>query len=393
MYTILKQLVLGTSVFNGWPSPSAPHPAIPAGKLHSLSRHCGPYEVGVHVQELIDQSRLDPWAYLDGDRGSAPVNRAVMLSTYYPTAMRNPDDDENFPRYVMPYMPKLTAAIYDEDVFSELHLNASFSRLYSVTRENGPLLHVPGEVFPVIIALASNGYIVACMDHSHDALVVELLNHTLLHGRLPLTGNHPLLTLDLDTRVNDTKFALDELSKLDVLAEHFSVSDELFNVSRVGMIGHSLGGATMSTTMLRDSRIAAGVGLDGPFFGPEREAGLDSPILILGAEGHDSTKKGWWTVWSDVWPKLRAWKKQLNIKGTGHMSFSDVPLIIDVFNLRNDLPDQDGETYSWGTISGARMIEIHTAYVAAFFDKFLKGRSSKLWDGESDRFPEVEFIM
>ncbi|MCJ1392747.1 hypothetical protein MMC18_005618 [Xylographa bjoerkii] len=307
-------------------------------------------------------------------------------------------------------MPTLTAAIYDEDVFAELGLNGSFSNLYTTVRENGPILHVPGEAFPVIMistgggasrfyytalaeALASAGYIVACMDHSHDSLVVELLNHTLLHRRIPVVGNHTLLMLDLDARVNDTIFALDELSKLDVLAEHFSTSDEVFNVSRVGMMGHSLGGATMSTAMLLDSRIAAGVSLDGVFFGPEQETGLDSPYLILGAEGHDSTKKGWWSNWPDMWPKLRAWKRQLNIKGTGHVSFCDVPLIIDILGFRKDLPDPDGEIDNWGTISGNRMLEIQTAYVAAFFDNFLKGRSSELLDGETDQFPEVDFIM
>ncbi|MCJ1434282.1 hypothetical protein MMC27_003649 [Xylographa pallens] len=413
MYTYLKQLVLGLSTYNGWTAPSAPQSALSllAGDQQQyLSHSSGPYEVGVHVQELVDPSRLDPWSYLDGDRGSGPFNRVVMMSTYYPTAMKDPDDEGKPPLHVMPYMPNLTAAIYDKDVFAQLGLNDSFTNLYTSARENGPILHIPGEPFPVIMvstgggttrfyytalaeALASTGYIVACIDHSHDSLVVELLNHTLLHGRLPLAGNHTLLLMDLDARVGDTMFALDELDKLDVLVEHFSTSGEVFNVSRVGMMGHSLGGATMSTSMLRDARIAAGVSLDGVFFGPEQEAGLDSPFLILGAEGHDSSKEGWWSNWPHVWPKIRAWKKQLNIKGTGHVSFSDVPLIFDILDLRKYLPDPDGEVDNWGTISGARMLEIETAYVAAFFDRFLKGKSSKLLEGETGQFPEVDFIM
>ena len=414
MYTYLKQLVLGFSIPNGWIAPAAPQSALSllaGGLQHRLSHPSGPYAVGVHVQELIDPSRLDPWSYLDGDHGSGPVHRVVMLSTYYPTALKAPDDEEKPPRHIMPYMPPLTAALYDEDVFAALGLNGSFSHLYTPAREDGPILHIPGEPpFPVIMvstgggtsrfyytvlaeALASTGYIVACMDHSHDSLVVELRNHTLLHGRVPVTGNHTLLLMDLDARVSDTSFALDELRKLDVLGEHSATSGEVFNVSRVGMMGHSLGGATMSTSMLRDSRIAAGVSLDGVFFGPEQEAGLDSPFLILGAEGHDGTKEGWWSGWPAMWPKIRAWKKQLNIKGTGHVSFCDVPLIFDILGFRKDLPDPDGEVDNWGTISGARMLEIETAYVAAFFDRFLKGKSSKLLEGESGQFPEVDFIM
>ena len=415
MYTYLKQLLLGVSIHNGWPAPSAPqsaaHSRVSAGQHHSLFHLSGPYEVGVRVQELIDPSRLDPWAYLDGDCGNGPVNRAVMMSTYYPTAVRNPADDGKPPRHVMPYMPKLTAEVYDRNVFAALGLNGSFATFYTAARENGPMLHIPGEAFPVVMvstgggttrfyytalaeALASTGYIVACVDHSHDSLVVELLNHTLLHGGLPVTGNRPLLLMDLDARVNDTMFALDELGRADVREEHFSTSDAGLNVSRVGMMGHSLGGATMSTTMLRDPRIAAGVSLDGAFFGPEQEAGLDSPYLILGAEGHAGRKKGlWWSKWPDMWPKIRAWKKQLNIKGTGHVSFCDVFLAIDALGLRGDLPEPDGELDNWGTIGSARMLEIQAAYVTAFFDRFLKGKSSELLDGETAQFPEVEFIM
>ncbi|MCJ1294618.1 hypothetical protein MMC34_006176 [Xylographa carneopallida] len=418
MYTYLKQLLLIASIYDGWTAPPALQSAtfqVSVGQQHRLCQSSGPYEIGVHIQELIDPSRLDPWAYLDNDRSSGPVNRAVMISTYYPTAIKHPnddddDDDSKPPLYTTPYMPVLTAAIYDAQVFAQLGLNSSFTDLYSSAHINGPILHVPAEPFPVLLfssgggasrffytalaeALASTGYIVACIDHSHDSLVVELLNHTLLHGGLPVNGNRTLLMMDLDARVQDTRFALDELSRLDVLEQHFATSDEVFNVSRVGMVGHSLGGATMSTAMLLDSRIAAGVSLDGVFFGPELEAGLDRPFLILGAEGHDSAKEGWWSTWPGMWPKIRAWKKQLNVKGTGHASFSDVPLIIDVLDIRKDMPDPDGEVDNWGTISGARMLEVQTAYVTAFFDRFLKGKSSKLLEGAAAEFPEVDFIM
>ncbi|MCJ1287893.1 hypothetical protein MMC26_007245 [Xylographa opegraphella] len=413
MYRYLMQLLLGGSFYNGGRAPSTPRAALlPSsnGQPQRLSYSSGPYEISVRVQELIDPSRLDPWAYLDSDRGSGPVNRAVMMSTYYPTSVKDPEDDEKPPQYTMPYMPKLTAELYDEEVFAGLSLNGSFANLYTAAREDGPVLHVPGEAFPLVMlstgagssrfyytvlaeSLASTGYVVACMDHSHDSFAVELLNHTVLHGRLPLTGNHTLRTMDLDARVNDTILALDELSKPDGLAKLFLTTGGVFNVSRVGMLGHSLGGATMSTTMLLDSRIAAGVSLDGAFFGPEQKAGLDSPYLILGAEGHDRTKKGWWSNWPDMWPKIGAWKKQLNIQGAGHVSFSDVPLIVDNLGLRKDVPDPNGEADNLGTISGARMLEIQTAYVSAFFDKFLKGKHSKLLDGETGQFPEVEFIM
>ena len=408
MYTYLKQLVLGAFLYDGWRAPSTPQAetlVLPIGKQNSIVHPGGPYDVAIHVQELIDYSRLDPWASLDS---GGPVNRVVMMSTYYPTAVKDPNNEGKPPRYLMPYMPDLTAAIYDDDVFSNLGINGSFSYIYSAAREEGAMLHVPGETFPVIMMstgggttrfyytalaekLASTGYIVACIDHSHDSLVVELLNHTLLHGRIPLPHNHTQRMLLLDTRVNDTIFALDELSKSNLLVEHFSTSDEAVNVSRVGMVGHSLGGATMATTMLRDSRIAAGVSLDGPFFGPEQETGLDNPYLVMGAEGHDSTEKGWWSSWRDVWPKLRAWKRQLNVKGSSHASFSDIPLILDILNVRKDLPDDVRKEI--GTIGGYRMLEIQGAYVAAFFDKFLKERNSKLLDGETDQFPEVDFIM
>lgn len=51
------------------------------------------------------------------------------------------------------------------------------------------------------------------------------------------------------------------------------------------MVGHSIGGASASETMLRDERVDAGINLDGTVFTPV-EPDLDRPFLLLGGGQH-----------------------------------------------------------------------------------------------------------
>ena len=50
-------------------------------------------------------------------------------------------------------------------------------------------------------------------------------------------------------------------------------------MKRIGMFGHSFGGASTSSAMYADKRIRAGLGLDGAVLGPVAEARLDRPYL------------------------------------------------------------------------------------------------------------------
>jgi Platelet-activating factor acetylhydrolase, isoform II len=58
----------------------------------------------------------------------------------------------------------------------------------------------------------------------------------------------------------------------------------LIDPSRIAMAGHSLGGASAIPAMLADSRIRAGIDMDGATHAPIPDEGLPRPFLFLGKQ-------------------------------------------------------------------------------------------------------------
>ena len=58
----------------------------------------------------------------------------------------------------------------------------------------------------------------------------------------------------------------------------------LIDPSRIAMAGHSAGGAAAIAAMLADSRIRAGIDMDGATHAPIPEPGLSRPFLFLGKQ-------------------------------------------------------------------------------------------------------------
>ena len=94
--------------------------------------------------------------------------------------------------------------------------------------------------------LASHGYVVVAIDHPHDAAIVQFPD-----GHVVIPSSQMDITRALEVRVADTVFLLNELARLTRSGAFAGRLD----LSRVGMFGHSLGGAAAASTMLVDRRI------------------------------------------------------------------------------------------------------------------------------------------
>ena len=77
---------------------------------------------------------------------------------------------------------------------------------------------------------------------------------------------------------SDVCFLLDELAG----AHPAWPGAGLIDPSRMGMAGHSAGGAAAIAAMLADSRIRAGIDMDGSTAAPIPDEGLARPFLFLG---------------------------------------------------------------------------------------------------------------
>ena len=192
-------------------------------------------------------------------------------------------------------------------------------------------------------------------------------------------------------RAADVCFVLDELTG----AHAAWPGAGLIDPSRMAMAGHSAGGAAAIAAMLADSRIRAGIDLDGSTAAPIPDEGLARPFLFLGKESNYTPgsggavttlrdrklRKGAVITWERDWELLTGWKRWLVVAGAVHASFTDLAL----------LADQTGIVDTGAGLSGARSLDITRAYVRAFFDQHLRGRPQALLDQPSPRYPEVTF--
>ena len=227
--------------------------------------------------------------------------------------------------------------------------------------------------------LASHDYVVAGIDHTYESLATAFPDGritTCLAREAPRRG--PGFWEKVVTgRAADVSFVLGELTG----AHPAWPGAGLIDPSRIAMAGHSAGGAAAIAAMLADSRVRAGIDMDGATAARIPARGLSRPFLFLGKQSNYTPGgEGPVTTWERDWKLLTGWKRWLLVAGAMHASFTDLAL----------LADQTGIDLGAG-LPGARSLDITRAYVRAFFDQHLRSRPQALLDQPSPRYPEVTF--
>ncbi|WP_283137099.1 alpha/beta hydrolase family protein [Rhizohabitans arisaemae] len=349
-------------------------PESTAGQRLTVPSPSGKHPVGTVSVHLVDQARPDPWKN-DG------AKRELMISLWYPA-------QEVKGHEVAPWMPKAAADRYQSENGLEpgaILMDRTAGHLGApIAKHLGKLpviLYSPGanasRAYGTGLAqeLASHGYVVVTVDHTYDASVVEFPG-----GRVERGPEVTDFAKAVTVRVADVRFVMDQLPKLD--------KERVFQLDRIGMFGHSLGGAATSSTMHEDKRIKAGLGLDGAIFGEVGVSGLDRPYLVVDTPGKGGMATN--PVLRKFWDGLRGWRLNLTLKGAAHNSFGDDVLLIPMAAKALGLTKQQLEEVV-GTIPAARALAFQRAYVPAFFDLHLRGRKVPLLDGPSPDFPEVGY--
>ncbi|GGR70318.1 lipase [Streptomyces aureoverticillatus] len=358
---------------------AARHKTLPRLKLPAPT---GPHAVGRTSLHLVDHGRRDPWVPKAGAR-------ELMVSLYYPARKGTGTP--------APYMTTKGARLLLDDrgiddvppeVLSGTRTHTRAGALPA--RGTYPLVllspgfEVPGTTLTGLAEeLTSRGHVVAVTDHAYEAVGVEFPGK----GTLPCAACG---RVDEDTveaaakgRGDDLSYVIDALTgkpggptsggKRPVW-RHASMIDR----RRVGMAGHSLGGAGTAAAMAKDGRIRAGANLDGPFPGLGPAADLSGrPFLLLGTAA-DHGPGGRDRTWDTAWDRLSGWKRWATVSGADHFAFTDLA------TLAGQLGGDDPEG-----LPGGRAAAITGAYTGAFFDLHLRGRHSPLLDGPSADHPEV----
>jgi predicted dienelactone hydrolase len=133
---------------------------------------------------------------------------------------------------------------------------------------------------------------------------------------------HPELQRLIDIRAADARFVLDQLTAL-ARAHSSSPLAAHLDLRHVGILGHSMGGATAVQVLAADPRFKVGVNLDGKLFGSQPDERLRQPLLWMQS---DEAKQQEYTQGRDrLLGGLRAGGDVLTVRGSVHMSFSDMP--------------------------------------------------------------------
>jgi dienelactone hydrolase len=286
-------------------------------------------------------------------------------------------------------------------------------------REGAPV-HLAAQRYPVVLYqpgygdirgtgtglasdLASRGYIVVTMDDTYEAQVVEFPGGRLATPRPNQSHVGP-------ARLADTRFVLNELVRLrsganpDALHRRLPTGlSKAIDTSKVGMFGHSLGGAMAAQAMAADSRIYAGIDLDGTILVKKRSLNpkLDEdlarklgrrPFMLFTRQGHDAQDD---PTLAGFWAGLRGWRLFLALRNAQHFTFTDFEEFLSQLLAAGIRPDgitRKLVTGFIGTIQPSQAVAAERAYIAAFFDLHLRGQQSKLLEGPSPQYPQIEFL-
>ncbi|MCW3819393.1 hydrolase [Micromonospora sp. DR5-3] len=389
----------------------------------ALPAPTGPYDIGTVSLHLVDHTRQDPW-------WPTAHSREIMISLWYPARRvgRRP---------LAPWMPpgalahhRAVTASRLEDMAQRLGLGEVEISLdgvdFPITHaQAGAPVEPPVDPYPVVLYspgantpraegttlvedLASHGYVVLTIDHTYDAGQVEFPGGRVEPDRPNLDPDG--LYSALKVRIADTRFVLDTLAALNAGrtpdAGHHPLPAGLrgcLDLARIGMFGHSLGGATTAQTMAHDGRISAGIDLDGhviptvsvaPPTPRETVAELvgevatrigDRPFMIMSSDGRGPDQLG--VLMTGFWYKLRGWRRFLSITGSTHSSYTDDMQLFHQLSAAGIIPAAlVGER-----VDPNRATDAQRTYIGAFFGLWLRSRDAHLLDGPSTRYPEVIF--
>ena len=120
--------------------------------------------------------------------------------------------------------------------------------------------------------LASNGFIVAAIDDRHPAAEIDFSSDAALATSVGRAERK------LDAQVGDVVALIDDLARLD--RERSSLHGRL-DLSNLGVVGFSFGGAVAAESARRDPRLRVAVNLDGYMYGGAYRSSVARPFLYL----------------------------------------------------------------------------------------------------------------
>jgi dienelactone hydrolase len=325
--------------------------------------------------------------------GPFPVGRAadawedLTLWMWYPAAAAVPADD---------YLPP---AIRSEWQHARPGFINFLTRDLSAVRAHGArnVAMSPSEsAYPVVLMraggsgsslnfttlaedLASHGYIVVGLD------MPATMNPELCVGR---TDEEACATSVMAPLIKGIGRALDRLHTLESDDSRFKGRLDL---TRVGMFGHSFGGAQVAQFCAEDSRCRAGVNIDGRPFGSVIQRGIQVPFMFLLSDHtreNDPESRRILDQIQAIYDHQPAdARSRAAILGAHHFTFSDDGALLKSVLFRGIL-----RLFGRLHIGGRRQLDVTAYALRTFFDAHLEGARRVPVVLTSQQFPELVLL-
>ena len=303
----------------------------------------GTYAVASQSVTFVDASRVDPYSQ-EGE------NRKLTVQFFYPSEAQSTD--------IFPLV------VFSHGAFGYRGSNLSTYK-----------------------DLASNGYVVCSIDHSFHSFFAQhtdgsrtLVNMDFLNDAVNITNGvyndktayektHEWLAL----RAADMNFILDEMLHDESGKLPIGISSRI-NSDKIGLFGHSLGGATAAQLARMRMDVDAVAVIDGTMFSEEtafengRVKLTDNPypvpLLNLYNEDHYNDAQQQGLAYSNLSASAHAAQAyDVVIRGSGHLNFTDLPLFSPAL----------ASMLGIGSVDSRYCIDTMNDIVLAFFNHTLKG--------------------
>jgi len=248
--------------------------------------------------------------------------------------------------------------------------------------------------------LASHGYVVVGIDAPYRTGVVAFPDGRVIRrtdqNDLEIYSDEErprVATRLLGAWTADIGFALDRLSQLNASDSSGRFTGRL-DLSRVGVFGHSFGGAQAAQFCHDDDRCKAGVDIDGRLFGSVIRDGMRKPFMLLISRGRgergsaDPETAAILAEIRSMYGRLPSnTRRWAFIRGANHFAYNDGAGV-----LLNDLLRGALRVSGLLEIDGRRQLAITSYAVRAFFDAYLKKGSTLPLELSRSQYPELEVV-
>ncbi|KAJ5819335.1 Alpha/Beta hydrolase protein [Penicillium riverlandense] len=220
------------------------------------------------------------------------------------------------------------------------------------------------------------------VDPTYEAAVVEFPDGSAAYAQPSAASNQTLTPLELEVRTGDESFLISQLSNTTFTDSLFANFPGTFNPNKIAVYGHSFGGSTAAETALRDSRVIGGLNIDGPIYGSVGKQGIKGKPFVLVANGGEPV-----VDFDEFYRKIDAPKMDLVVRNTQHYAFTDVPLLLTVYQI----PPASQPTVNqvFGTLNGKKVEKALDQITAGLLEFLFNDRTKPLKDVAGDRDIDV----